>query len=281
MRPVYEKYFRDNIPHIWCAGCGNGIVMSAFARAIEKLGYDQDDVMVVSGIGCSSRMTTYIDFNTLHTAHGRALAFATGAKLSEPRLKMFVIMGAGDAAAIGGNHFIHSCRRNIDITAIIINNAIYGMTGGQYSPLTPTGKKATTAPYGNIDRAFDIVELSRGAGATYVARGDIYHAAQLTNQIVDAANHKGFSVLEVVSTCPISYGRYNKMPKPTDMMQYIKDNTVSVQKAATMTADELKDKIIIGEHFKIENVPEYTEEHNKLVAEVKKDYLEKLKGGAK
>ena len=281
MEAVYEKYFRDNLPHIWCPGCGNGIVMSAFARAIEKLGYDQDDVMVVSGIGCTSRMTGYIDFNTLHTAHGRALAFATGAKISEPRLKMFVIMGDGDAAAIGGNHFIHSCRRNIDITTIIINNCIYGMTGGQYSPLTPKGKKATTAPYGNVDRAFDIVELSKGAGATYVARGDIYHAAMLTNQIVDAANHKGFSVLEVVSTCPVSYGRYNKMPDPAEMLLHIKDHTVTVEKAKQLSKEELADKIVIGEHLRIENEPEYCDEMNAMVARVQADYEAKQKGGAK
>ncbi len=281
MEAVYEKYFRNNLPHIWCPGCGNGIVMSAFARAIEKLGYDQDEVMVISGIGCTSRMTGYIDFNTLHTAHGRALAFATGAKVAEPKMKVFVIMGDGDAAAIGGNHFIHSCRRNIDITTIIINNCIYGMTGGQFSPLTPKGKKATTAPYGNIDRAFDLVDLAKGAGATYVARGDIFHAAMLTNQIVDAANHKGFSVLEAVSTCPISYGRYNKMPDPADMMLYIKDNTVTVEKAKNMTPEELQDKIIIGKHFEIKGVPEYCDEMERMVSQVKADYEAKKKGGAK
>lgn len=269
MDAVYEKYFRDNIPHIWCAGCGNGIVMGAFARAMDKLGYDQNEVVVISGIGCSSRITGYLDFNTLHTAHGRALPFATGVKLAEPKMKVFVIMGDGDCAAIGGNHFIHACRRNIDVTVIVINNSIYGMTGGQYSPLTPKGKKATTAPYGNIDRAFDMVELAKGAGATYVARGDVFHATMMTNQIVAAAQHKGLSVLEVVSTCPISYGRYNNMPKPADMLRHIEAHTVTVAKAAIMSPEELADKIIIGEHY-VSQQPEYTEEYERLLAECPK-----------
>jgi len=264
MEAVYEKYFRNNLPHIWCAGCGNGIVMSAFVRAIDKLGYDKDEVLVVSGIGCSSRLPGYLDFNTLHTAHGRALSFATGAKLAEPRLKVFVITGDGDCSAIGGNHFIHACRRNIDLTVIVVNNHIYGMTGGQFSPLTPKGKRATTAPYGSIDPSFDLVELAKGAGATYVARGDIYRAAQLTNQIVKGAQHKGISIIETMSTCPISYGRYNKIPDPGDMMIYLKDHAVTVAQAAKMTEEELDDKFIVGEHVCIDK-PEYTEEYDRLV----------------
>lgn len=264
MEAVYENYFRDNIPHIWCSGCGNGIVMSAFARAIEKLNYDKDEVVAVSGIGCSSRITGYLDFNTLHTAHGRALPFAIGAKMVEPRMKVFVFMGDGDCAAIGGNHFIHACRRNIDITAIVINNNIYGMTGGQFSPLTPKSKKATTSPYGSIDPAFDIVKLAQGAGASFVARGDVFHATLLTNQIVKAAQHKGFSVLEVVSTCPVSYGRYNNMPQPAAMLRYLEENTISKLKADKLSPEELEDKIITGEFF-VEERPEYMEEYQRLV----------------
>lgn len=291
MEAVYNKYFRENLPHIWCPGCGNGIVMSAFARAMEKLGYSQDETMVVSGIGCSSRISGYLDFNTLHTAHGRALAFATGAKLAEPKMNMFVFMGDGDAAAIGGNHLIHACRRNIDMTAIIINNHIYGMTGGQFSPTTPKGKKATTAPYGSIDREFDLVDLVKGAGATYIARGDIFHTHTLTNLIVEAAQHKGFSVVEVISTCPISYGRYNKMPDPSEMIKYIKEHTISVQTAQQLVDAEkqkiskhqslngrfvkenaLKDMYVVGRHYVNDAVPEYCEEMEALI--------EKLKGGA-
>ena len=290
MEAVYNKYFRDNLPHIWCPGCGNGIVMSAFARAMEKLGYSQDETMVISGIGCSSRISGYLDFNTIHTAHGRALAFATGAKIAEPRLKTFVFMGDGDAAAIGGNHLIHACRRNIDMTAIIINNHIYGMTGGQFSPLTPHGKKATTAPYGNIDREFDLVELVKGAGATYIARGDIFHARTLTNLIVEAAQHKGFSVVEVISTCPISYGRHNKMPDPAEMIKYIKEHTISIERAKELlpeqqggdyqslsgrfvNIDKLKDMYVVGRHYVDDSVPEYCEEMEAMI--------KRVKGGAK
>lgn len=275
MEAVYEKYFRGNLPHIWCPGCGNGIVMAALARALDKLAYPQDDVLLISGIGCSSRMSGYMDLNTVHTAHGRALAFATGAKVSEPRLKVFVIMGDGDAAAIGGNHFIHACRRNVDVTAIIINNSIYGMTGGQFSPLTPRGKRATTAPYGSIDRAFNLVELARGAGATYVARGDVFHAVQLTNLIAEAAEHKGFSVVEAVSTCPISFGRYNNMPKPADMLLWLRDNTVTVQQAAKMSEEQLVDKIIVGKHYESQAV-EYCEEMARLLADASEKAGERL-----
>ena len=263
MLKAYEKYFRDNLPHIWCPGCGNGIVMGAFGRAVEKLGYENDDVMVVSGIGCSSRITGYLDFYTMHTAHGRALAVATGAKVAEPRLKTFVIMGDGDAAAIGGNHFIHACRRNIDMTAIVINNNIYGMTGGQFSPLTPKGAKATTAPYGSIDRSFDMVDLAIGAGATYVARGDIYHAAQLTDLIVEAANHKGFSVIEVVSSCPTSFGRRNKKPTAAQMMNYIKDVTMPKKAAEKLPAEKSAGKILTGKFFECE-AEEYCEAQKRL-----------------
>ena len=155
------KYFRENrLPHIWCPGCGHGIVTSALVRTIAKLKLDKNKTVIVSGIGCSSRAPGYLDFDTLHTAHGRALAFATGIKVSSPELRVIVIAGDGDCAAIGGNHFIHAARRNIDITTIIMNNNIYGMTSGQYSPMTPKGMLGTTAPYGNVERAFDLAKLS-------------------------------------------------------------------------------------------------------------------------
>ena len=155
---------------MWCPGCGHGIVLNGLIRAVEQLGIDKSDIVMVSGIGCSSRISGYLDFHTLHTVHGRALAFATGIKMSRPELNVIVPMGDGDALAIGGNHFIHAARRNIDMTAIIMNNRIYGMTGGQYSPLSGYGTLATTAPYTNIDHSFDIVELATAAGATFVAR---------------------------------------------------------------------------------------------------------------
>ncbi len=269
MEAVYEKYFRDNIPHIWCAGCGNGIVMGAFARAMEKLGWDQDDTVVLSGIGCSSRITGYLDFSTMHTAHGRALAVATGVKMAEPRLKVVVFMGDGDAAAIGGNHFIHACRRNLDITAVVINNYIYGMTGGQFSPLTPFGKKATTAPYGSIDRSFDMVELAKGAGASYVARGDVFHVKQLVDLLAEAGEHKGFSLVEVISACPVSYGRNNKMAEPIDLLMQIKKDTVNIKAAQNMSEEDLAGKIVVGRHYQAD-LPEYSEVYADMVAGLQK-----------
>src|SRR5210317_692885 len=191
---LVHKYLRHDkkFPHVWCPGCGNGIVLGAMIRAIDRLAYRKDDIVMVSGIGCSGRLPVYVDFNTLHTTHGRALTFATGVKLAKPELKVIVVMGDGDATAIGGNHFIHAARRNIDLTAIIINNAIYGMTGGQCSPATPIGARATTAPYTNIEPAFDIAGLAVTAGAAFVARGTAYHAQKLHSLIAQAVKKPGF-----------------------------------------------------------------------------------------
>jgi len=213
------------MPHIWCAGCGNGIVLNSLLRAVEKLGLDRNNIVMVSGIGCSSRMQGYVDFHTLHTIHGRALAFATGVKLARPELDIIVPMGDGDALAIGGNHFIHAARRNINLTAIILNNRIYGMTGGQYSPLTGMDKYATTAPYGTIVPSFDTVELAKAAGASFVARSTVYHVLHLTNLLEKAIKHKGFAVVEVLTQCPTYYGRKNGMPEAPEMMQWFKDHT--------------------------------------------------------
>ncbi|MGD8268036.1 MAG: thiamine pyrophosphate-dependent enzyme, partial [Desulfobacterales bacterium] len=163
---IRQRFF----PHMWCPGCGHGTVLNSLLRAVEQLGLSKNEIVMVSGIGCSSRISGYVDFHTLHTLHGRALAFATGVKLSKPELNVIVPMGDGDALAIGGNHFIHAARRNIDMTAIVMNNRIYGMTGGQYSPLSGVGISATTAPYLNIDREFDVVDMALAAGATFVAR---------------------------------------------------------------------------------------------------------------
>jgi 2-oxoglutarate ferredoxin oxidoreductase subunit beta len=179
-----KDYIRQRFfPHLWCAGCGHGIVLNGLIRAVEKLGMSRNEMVMVSGIGCSSRISGYMDFHTLHTIHGRALAFATGVKLSKPELNVIVPMGDGDALSIGGNHFIHAARRNIDITAIVMNNRIYGMTGGQYSPLTGPGIMATTAPFSNIDQGFDVVEMARAAGATFVARTTTYHVQQMADII--------------------------------------------------------------------------------------------------
>lgn len=262
---LYQDFLRTKkLPHIWCPGCGNGIVTAALVRAIERSGFDQKDVVIVSGIGCSSRAPGYMNFNTLHTTHGRALAFATGVKMARPELVVFAIMGDGDSSAIGGNHLIHSARRNININAVIVNNHIYGMTGGQYSPLTPTGKKGTTAPLGNLERPFDIVELVRGAGATFGARGTAAQPRQLEQLITRSAAHKGFSVVEAMSPCPIAYGRRNKEGGPAEMLKGLKERSVSIERAAKMEEEELKNKIKTGVLFEYE-APELTEEYRRLV----------------
>ena len=228
MREELKKYFRvDKLPHIWCPGCGHGIIMGGVIRAIDNLQLDQDNICIVSGIGCSSRAPGYMNFNTLPTTHGRALTFATGIKLANPKLKVIVLTGDGDATAIGGNHFIHAARRNIDITTIVFNNNIYGMTSGQYSPMTPKNAYATTAPYGNLDRSFDLCNLAQAAGATYVARGTVYHVPQLIKLMEKALNHKGFSVIDVADICPTYFGRKNQLGTPVKMMEFIKENTIT------------------------------------------------------
>lgn len=224
-----KDYLRHRFfPHIWCPGCGHGIVMAGMLRAIEQLGLKKNEIVVVSGIGCSSRMVGYLDFHTMHTLHGRALAFATGVKMGRSDLTVIVPMGDGDALAIGGNHFIHAARRNIDLTAVIMNNQIYGMTGGQGSPMTPFGMRSTTAPCGSADHAFDLVQLAKGAGASFVARTTTYHAREMTKIIAKAIQHKGFSVVEVMSQCPIYYGRKNKLGDGVDIMKWFRDGTARI-----------------------------------------------------
>ena len=247
MNPNILKYYReDKLPHIWCPGCGHGIIMGALVRAIDQVGFDQDKTVIVSGIGCSSRATGYLNFDTLHTTHGRAIAFATGIKMAKPELNVIVVTGDGDGAAIGGNHLIHACRRNIGLTVVMFNNNIYGMTSGQYSPLTPVGKLATTAPYGNIDPEFDISKLTIGAGATFVARGTAYHVNPLINMIKKGLEHDGFSFIETLTQCPTNYGRRNKVADPVEMMKLQKEVAVSEKVYNSLSPEEREGKLITG-----------------------------------
>lgn len=270
--PVKRYLRRDRLPHIWCPGCGHGIVLSALVRAIHTVGLSQDNTVIVSGIGCSSRASGYMDFDTIHTTHGRALAFATGVKMARPELKVIVLTGDGDASAIGGNHLIHAARRNIGITTICLNNNIYGMTSGQFSPATPTCALATTSPYGNIDTPFDLCELVKGAGASYVARGTAYQARQLEKLMVKALQNDGFSFIEAVDQCPTYYGRKNKLGDAYAMMKKQGEASVSVSKAAGLSAEELDGKMVIGE---LHNKPrrEYTKAYDEVVV--------RLQGGAR
>lgn len=266
-----RKYLRLNkLPHIWCPGCGHGIILNSLIRAIDEVGLKQENTVIVSGIGCSSRATGYLNFNTLHTTHGRAIAFATGVKLGNPDLNVIVLSGDGDSAAIGGNHLIHAARRNIDITTVVFNNSIYGMTSGQFSPLTPKGDYGTTAPYGNVDQSFDLCDLMISAGATYVGREMTYHAKQLTTLITSALNHTGFSFVEGISQCPTYYGRRNNLKTAIDMLKWQKDVAVKKKAAEKLSPEELKDKILIGELHKDTEQAEYTAEYERVIELAKK-----------
>ena len=269
---VIHKYLRHDkkFPHVWCPGCGIGILLGALIRAIDRTGFEKDDIVLVSGIGCSGRLPVYVDFNTLHTTHGRALTFATGVKLAKPNLKVIVIMGDGDAVAIGGNHFIHAARRNIDLTAIIVNNSVYGMTGGQYSPTTPYGMRSTTTVYSNIEQDFRISELAVTAGAVFVGRGTVYHAKLLDSLIEQALLKKGFSVVEVISHCHTQYGRQNRLGSAVEMMQWQRDHALPVEKALKMKPEELKDKVLIGVLIDKE-LPVFQEEYEKIRSRAKEN----------
>jgi 2-oxoglutarate ferredoxin oxidoreductase subunit beta len=263
-----KNYIRKRFfPHLWCAGCGHGIVLNNLLRAVAELGIPKNQIVMVSGIGCSSRISGYVDFHSLHTLHGRALAFATGVKLSQPQLNVIVPMGDGDALAIGGNHFIHACRRNIDLTAIVMNNRIYGMTGGQFSPLSGTGIMATTAPFSNLDPAFDTINLAIAAGATFVARTTTYHFKEIKEFIKKAILHKGFSVVEILSQCPTYFGRKNKIGDPVEMLKFFKQNTALLGSKKLQGNPDLIARGI----FVDKKAPEYTEEYQKLIQKVKKD----------
>ena len=271
---LVEKYFRPGrLPHIWCPGCGNGVVTGAIVKAIDKVGLNQDETAIISGIGCSSRASGYLDFNTVHSAHGRALPVATGVKLAEPKLKVIVCTGDGDCTAIGGNHFIHAARRNIDLTVVLFNNSIYGMTGGQYSPLTPTHSKATTEPYGTIERPFDVAKLAEAAGATFVARATTFHTQLLVDLIAKGIQHEGFSLIEAVTACPISFGRQNKRGGGPEMMKWQRDHGVVLAAYNKMTDEQKADKFPIGVLYEGQ-APEYTKEYDKVI-----EAAQGLKGG--
>ena len=238
---LIHQYMRiDHLPQMWCPGCGNGVIMRDVAVAIQELIEDPDlhfnreDFVIVSGIGCSSRAAGYLDFNSIHTTHGRAIAFATGIKFANPKLHVIVLTGDGDCSAIGGNHLIHAARRNMGLTVIAFNNNIYGMTGGQYSPTTPNGERATTAPYGNVDRPFDIANLATGAGASFSARGDVFHARETIDIIKQAIQHKGFSLVDVYSVCPTYYGRKNRKGDAVDMLKWQRENLIPTARYYSM-----------------------------------------------
>ena len=260
---IRERFF----PHIWCPGCGHGTILNNLLHAVQDMNIDPSNMCMVSGIGCSARISGYVDFHSMHTMHGRALACATGIKMTKPELNVVVPMGDGDAMAIGGNHFIHACRRNIDMVAIIMNNRIYGMTGGQYSPLSGEGILATTAPYRSIDHEFDTVNLAMGAGATFVARTTTFHVKEIVTLLKKAFAHKGFSVVEILSQCPTYFGRKNKMGGAVQMLEWYRDNTAQL---GSKKLEENPNLIPRGV-FVQKDRPEYCAEYAKIIAKAHKE----------
>jgi 2-oxoglutarate ferredoxin oxidoreductase subunit beta len=235
----YDNYLRlEKMPTLWCWGCGDGIVLKSFIRAVEKLGLSKDEVCVVSGIGCSGRFSSYVDFNTVHTTHGRTVAFATGIKLANPDKTVVCVAGDGDGLAIGGNHTIHGCRRNIDMTLIIIQNFIYGLTNSQTSPTTPQGMWTVSQKAGNIDPTFDGCRLAEAAGASFVARETVTSPKKLEKVFVEAIKHRGFSYVEAVSNCHINLGRKNKMQSAMENLDWIDSITTPKKKYDKLTEEE-------------------------------------------
>ena len=270
----YEKYLRlEKMPTLWCWGCGDGVILKAFVRAVEKMGIDQDDMCVVSGIGCSGRFSSYVDFNTVHTTHGRTIAYATGIKLANPSKHVICVAGDGDALAIGGNHTIHGCRRNIDMTMIIINNFIYGLTNSQTSPTTPKGMWTVSQKAGNIDPTFDTCDLAIAAGASFVARESMLDPKKLEKVLIKAMEHKGFSMMEVLSNCHINLGRKNKMVSAMENLEWIDSITMPKKKYDALEPAEQLNLLATGILKQDTEADEYCE----MYAEIQKVHQGKRK----
>jgi len=265
------QYLKEGVtPHMWCPGCGNGIVLATIFRVFEELAYRNEETVVVTGIGCWGKADDYVATNGFHGTHGRALAFATGIKAFNPRLHVVVLMGDGDCITIGGNHFIHAARRNIDVTAVVVNNFNYGMTGGQVSGTTPAGMYTSTTVYANPERDVDICALAAVAGANYVARGTPYHGFELQANMKEAFNKKGFSVLEVVSPCPTHYGKNNAMKTPVEMLTWI------TGRALPRAEYDRLDPSAKGDYFPIgklvdRDVPDFNARYDEIRARAMKD----------
>ncbi len=258
MHPLGQKMLRKSaLPTIYCPGCGHGTVLNCYLRAVDELGM-ADEISHVGGIGCAGWAPVFIDTDTMHVLHGRALAVATGLKLAAPERKVVVFTGDGDCTAIGGNHFIHAARRNIDLTVIMMNNQIYGMTGGQTAPTTPTGARTQTTPHGNPEPAIDACKLAECAGATYVARWTSAHPRRIVQAVREGLTHKGFAFIEVVVQCPTQAGRYmHGTGSPETLFHMIKQKSVTMKKAAELTYAERKDRIVVGKFCEDDLQPEY------------------------
>lgn len=261
----YDEYLRTNkMPTLWCWGCGDGVILKSFIRAIDKLGIEKDDLCVVAGIGCSGRFSSYIDANTVHTTHGRTVAFATGIKLANPDKTVVCVAGDGDGLAIGGNHTIHGCRRNIDITLIIIQNFIYGLTNSQTSPTTPRGFWTVSQKVGNIDPTFDGCKLAEAAGASFVARESVTAPKKLEKIIAEAIKHKGFSYVEALSNCHINLGRKNKMQSAMANLDWIDSITMPKKKYDQLSEEEQLNLLPTGILKQDNEAKEYCEMYQQI-----------------
>jgi 2-oxoglutarate ferredoxin oxidoreductase subunit beta len=263
-----ESWLRmDRIPHIWCSTCGIGTAVTCFVEAVKKTQIKREDISVVSGIGCSGRIAGYIKLDSFHTTHGRAVPFAVGLKMGNPKLNVVVFSGDGDLTAIGGNHFIHTARRNIDITILCINNFIYAMTGGQLAPTTPPTAMATTAPYGNYEYPFNLPGLAASCGATYVARWTALHVRRLTTSIAEALQKPGFSFVEIICPCTTLYARKNKLGSGLDLMKFYHDNSEICNGMDPRDVDiQFQSKIRVGKFLDIDR-PDYLEKYNDYMQE--------------
>jgi 2-oxoglutarate ferredoxin oxidoreductase subunit beta len=261
-----EKWLRmDRIPHIWCSTCGIGTAVTCFIEAVKKANLNRDDICVVSGIGCSGRIAGYIKLDSFHTTHGRAIPFAVGLKLANPKLKVVVISGDGDLASIGGNHLIHTARRNLDITVLCVNNFTYAMTGGQLAPTTPPTAVATTSPYGNYEHPFNLPALAAACGAVYVARWTALHVRRLTNSMTEALHKNGFSFVEIICPCTTLYARKNKLGSGLDLMKFYHDNSVIANGADPRDVDiQFQSEIKVGKFVDIDK-PSYLDNYNKYL----------------
>jgi len=249
-----ERFLRaDRLPHIWCSGCGLGTALSCFTYALDEMGLGEQDVGIVSGIGCTGRIAGYVNLDSYHTTHGRAIPFATGLKIAQPKKKVVVFSGDGDLFAIGGNHFIHAARRNIDLTVLCVNNFNYGMTGGQFGPTTPLTARGTTAPYGNYENPFNLPYLAASSGAVYVARWTTLDARRLKEAMVEAIAKPGFTFVEILSPCPTNYGRRNGLGEGLDELRYYEQKSVIRHGADPRDADlTLGSEIVVGTFVELE-----------------------------
>ena len=261
--PLDDLLRTDRIPHIWCPGCGIGTAFSSCLTAIKTSGFDLEKVVMVSGIGCSGRAAGYVKLDSFHTTHGRAIPFATGLKLANPELNVIVFSGDGDLFAIGGNHFIHAARRNVDITIICVNNFNYGMTGGQVAATTPYGAKTTTTTAGNPETPFNLPLIAFASGASYIARWTILHTRDLTESIEEALLKKGFSFIEILSPCPVNYGRRNK-ETAFDTLNMYQNNTIIKNNAHAVELDIDFEKGVILGKFVDTDRPTFTESYDKI-----------------